>query len=547
MFTTLANAMFTAALLSPLMASGQTFHDAPASAQTEKNPYAGQPTAGAAGAKVYAANCSSCHGPSGHGTGNIPPLDRGKVQSAADGEVFWFITRGDLANGMPSWEKLPARDRWQVVSYIKSLPEAGAATATAAASDSAMSDSSAGPPPTPPFTDYRYERPGTMRHITVQDLPAPFATKSAGNGPQLAPRPADAWPLAPAGFKVEQYASGLNGPRLILTAPNGDFFVAESDAGDIKVFRGISGAGKPQQVEVFASGLSQPYGIAFYPPGPNPQWVYIGDTDAVVRFPYQNGDMKASAAPQHIADLPGGGGHWTRDLVFSLDGKKMLVGVGSHSNIDDPDTHPAEKDRADILEFNPDGSDMRIYAYGIRNPGGGLAIDPDTGELWCSVNERDALGDNLVPDYITHVQDGGFYGWPWWYMGDHQDPRHEGKHPELKDKVIVPDVLLQPHSASLELTFYEGKQFPEEYRGDIFAGEHGSWNKGVRAGYEVIRVPLHQTGHASGEYEDFLTGFVIDNGHVWGRPVGVAVAPDGSLMVTDDGSNSIWRVSYIGK
>jgi glucose/arabinose dehydrogenase len=224
----------------------------------------------------------------------------------------------------------------------------------------------------------------------------------------------------------------------------------------------------------------------------------------------------------------------------------MFVAVGSGSNVDDPDTHPAEKNRANILAFNPDGSNMRIYAYGIRNPVG-LAIDPQTGQLWCSVNERDALGDNLVPDYITHVQPGGFYGWPWWYMGGHQDPRHQGKHPELKDKVITPDVLLQPHYASLEMTFYEGKQFPQEYDGDIFAAEHGSWNRAVRTGYEVIRVPLHHTGQATGEYQEFLTGFVLPDGDVWGRPVGVTIAHDGSLLVTDDGSNSIWRVSYTGK
>jgi glucose/arabinose dehydrogenase len=224
----------------------------------------------------------------------------------------------------------------------------------------------------------------------------------------------------------------------------------------------------------------------------------------------------------------------------------MFVSVGSASNIDDPDTTRRERDRADILEFHPDGSGMRVYAYGIRNAVG-LAMNPITGQLWCSVNERDGLGDNLVPDYITHVQDGGFYGWPWWYMGGHQDPHHPGRHPELRDKVIAPDVPLQPHNASLEMTFYEGRQFPAEYQSDIFASEHGSWNRSVRAGYEVIRVPLHQTGHASGEYEDFVTGFVVDNDHAWGRPVGVTVASDGSLLVSDDGSNSIWRVSYVGK
>jgi glucose/arabinose dehydrogenase len=267
----------------------------------------------------------------------------------------------------------------------------------------------------------------------------------------------------------------------------------------------------------------------------------------VVRFPYKNGDLKASGPAERLASLPFGGGHWTRSIEFSKDGKTMFVAVGSSSNVDDSDISPAEKNRADILEFAPDGSGMRIYASGIRNAGGGLAVNPQTGELWCSVNERDGLGDNLVPDYITHVQEGGFYGWPWWYMGGHQDPRHEGKHPELKAKVLTPDVILQPHNASLQLAFYNGKQFPAEYGGDIFASEHGSWNKSVRTGYELIRVPLHQSGHAGGEYEDFLTGFVLDDGSVWGRPVGVAVAQDGSLLVSDDGSNSIWRVSYGSK
>lgn len=403
------------------------------------------------------------------------------------------------------------------------------------------------PPPKAPFTDYRYEKPGNTRKITPKDLPAPYATASAVNGPNLVDRPKDAWPQAPMGFKVELYTSAVENPRKILTAPNGDFFVAESHAGDIKIFRGITADGKPQSSSIFVSGLTQPYGIAFYPPGPNPQYIYIGDTNAVLRVPYHDGDLKAAGKPERLTTLPSGEGHWTRDLVFSPDGKQLFIAVGPASNVDDPDTHPDEKDRADILVMNPDASNMRIYAYGIRNAGGGLAIDPKTGELWCSVNERDDLGNNLVPDYITHVQDGGFYGWPYYYMGGNQDPRLKGKHPELKNKVIVPDVLLQPHNASLEMVFYEGKQFPAEYEGDIFSSQHGSWNRAPRAGYEVVRVPLHQTGHASGEYEDFLTGFVLPNGEVWGRPVGVAVAEDGSLLVTDDGSNSIWRVSYTGK
>ncbi|MBV9156607.1 MAG: sorbosone dehydrogenase family protein [Acidobacteriaceae bacterium] len=396
------------------------------------------------------------------------------------------------------------------------------------------------------FDDYRTEKPGLFRRITVADLPKPYATEGVSNGPSVVPRPADAWPQAPEGFKVELYADQLASPREIRTAPNGDLFVAESYAGQVDVFRGMTKDGKPEQKSTFARGLHNNFGIAFYPLGKDPQWVYIANTNSVVRFPYHNGDLTATGSPETIVEkLPSGGGHWTRDLAFSPDGSKLFVSVGSASNVDDPDTHPNEFHRADILEYTPKGEFVRVYAWGIRNPVG-IAVNPHTGQLWCSVNERDMLGDNLVPDYITSVKEGGFYGWPWYYMGDHQDPRLAGTHPELKGKVTVPDVLLQPHNASLEMTFYEGNQFPKQYRGDIFAAEHGSWNKAVRAGYEVVRVPLNG-GKAKGEYEDFVTGFVTPNGDVWGRPVGVAVAPDGSLMVTDDGSKSIWRVSYTGK
>jgi glucose/arabinose dehydrogenase len=531
---------------SKLAAQDAHFHNAPMSSDQLKNPYAGQHAAVVAGAKLYTMNCGSCHGINGRGTGNIPALSKGPTQAAPDGEVFWFVTTGSVNNGMPSWASLSEQKRWQIVTYLKSLKDSPGATENDSASANAKPVKTNAPAPQPPYTDFRFEDPGKVRKITLRDLPAPYATDSAGNAPKLVPRPRDAWPKAPAGFSVQQYASGLENPRLLRTAPNGDIFLAESSGGKIKVFRGITSDGKPEQTSVFATGLNEPYGIAFYPPGDNPQWVYIGNTDSVVRFPYQNGELKAAASAQHIADLPHGGGHWTRDIQFTADGKKMFVAVGSSSNVDDPDTTPGEKNRADIQEFNPDGSEMRVYAYGIRNAGGGLAIDPKTGELWCSVNERDGLGDNLVPDYITHVEEGGFYGWPWWYIGSHQDPRHEGKHPELRDKVVVPDVLLQPHNASLEMTFYEGAQFPAEYRGDIFASEHGSWNRSVRTGYEVIRVPLRQTNRASGEYEDFVTGFVVDNSRVWGRPVGITVAQDGALLVSDDGSNSIWRIVYTG-
>ncbi len=400
------------------------------------------------------------------------------------------------------------------------------------------------------FTDALHESPGTRRHLTLADLPGPLPDQSVDNGPNVVPRPANAWPIAPPGFKVDLYATRLNNPRLIRTAPNGDLFLADSGAGKIQVFRGVGPDGKPQQTSIFASGLHQPFGIAFYPSGPNPQWLYIGDTDAIVRFPYKNGDLQATGPMQQLADLPGGGrlrggGHWTRDLAFSKDGSKLFASVGSHSNVDDSDTHPEEFHRADVLEFKPDGTFVKVYAWGIRNCVG-EAINPITGELWCSTNERDGLGNNLVPDYITHVQEGGFYGWPWWYMGGHQDPRHVGKHPELQSRVVTPDIILNPHFASLELMFYQGSQLPAEFKGDGFACEHGSWNRAQRSGYEVVRLPMHN-GHATGEYEDFLTGFVTSDGQVWGRPVGVTTATDGSLYVTDDGSNSIWHVTYTGK
>ncbi len=528
----------------PAAAEAQTqFHKAPAAAAQLENPFKGSGSAAAAGGTLYAANCSGCHGRNAGGSGNIPALAHSRVQQTTDGEVFWFITKGSASGAMPSWAGLPEQQRWQIVTYLKTLVDVP--TASAAPAAAVYTTPQSAPPPPAPFTDFRFEAPGTQRKITLGDLPAPYATGSSGNAPSVVQRPADVWPQAPAGFKVNLYAKDLHTPRVIHTAPNGDIFVAESDAGRIRVFRGMKADGTPERSEIFAGNLKQPYGIAFYPAGPNPQWVYIGDTDAILRFPYRSGDLQASGPAQHIADLPHGGGHWTRDLVFSADGKTLYAAVGSGSNVDDPDTSPAEKNRADILAFDPDGANMRVHAWGIRNPSG-LAIDPADGQLWCTVNERDGLGDNLVPDYITSVRAGGFYGWPWWYLGAHQDPRHAGKHSELKDQAIVPDVLLQPHNASLQIAFYEGQRFPREYSGDLFASEHGSWNKSVRAGYEVIRVPLHQSGNAGGEYQDFLTGFVLPDGSAWGRPVGVAVAPDGSLLVTDDGSNSIWRVDYIG-
>lgn len=396
------------------------------------------------------------------------------------------------------------------------------------------------------------DAPGVRRRITVADLPPPFATASATNFAHLVPPPDGVMPKVPAGFTVERMVADLDNPRLVRVAPNGDIFIAESYANRIRVLRVPDGASKPERNEIFVNGLDKPFGIAFWPPGPDPKFVYIGNTGSVVRFAYQVGDLHARGSSELIvAKIPSGGrltggGHWTRDVVFSRDGSKMFVSVGSHSNVAErlATMIASEERRADVLEFNPDGSAGRIFAGGIRNCVG-EAINSTTGDLWCSTNERDGLGDNLPPDYITHVQDGGFYGWPWYYLGNHQDPRHAGEHPELADKVIVPDVLVEAHSASLEMTFYDGKQFPEEYRGDAFAAEHGSWNREHRTGYKIIRVFMRD-GKATGEYEDFMTGFITPDGKVWGRPVGVAVAHDGSLIVTEDGNGTVWRVSYTG-
>jgi glucose/arabinose dehydrogenase len=397
--------------------------------------------------------------------------------------------------------------------------------------------------------DFTTDAPGARRKLTVADLPPPFATKSVDNQPHDVAQPRGAMPLVPDGFKVEKFAGKLRNPRMIRVAPNGDLFVAESEANRIHVLRDENADGKPELSEVFADGLDKPFGIAFYPPGDSPKYIYIANTGSVVRYPYQNGDTKARGSAEMIVDnIPsgagalGGGGHWTRDIVFSPDGSSMFVSVGSHSNVSDDER---EARRARIFEYTPAGKNERVFAYGIRNPVG-LAIQPSTGELWASVNERDELGDHLVPDYVTHIQKGGFYGWPWYYIGGHPDPRLKSKHPELKDQVIIPDVLIESHSASLGMTFYTGSQFPEPYRNGAFAAEHGSWNSSRRTGYKVIYVPM-QNGKATGEYVDFMTGFVLPGGKVWGRPVAVAVARDGALFVSDDGGNVIWRVSYAGQ
>jgi glucose/arabinose dehydrogenase len=409
------------------------------------------------------------------------------------------------------------------------------------------------------FGDWHTASPGTRRLIRPQDLPAPGATDSARNYVTNVRRTAEQKPIVPNGFEVNLFASGLSGPRLIRVAPNGDVFAAESGAGRVRVLK--SNGATASQSAVFASGLYGPFGIAFYPPGPDPEWVYVGNTDSVVRFPYRSGDLEARGPAETIVPHLPVGGHRTRDIAFSPDGRTMYVSVGSGSNVGEGmetpsaaeleawrSSHPlgaawgSEAERADVLAFDPQGKNSRIFATGIRNCVG-LAVAPGSGELWCSTNERDGLGDDVPTDYITRVREGAFYGWPWYYIGANEDPRHRGERPDLKDKVTIPDVLIQAHSASLEMTFYEGKQFPAEYRGDIFAAEHGSWNRAKRTGYKIIRV-IVKDGAPTGEYDDFATGFVVSDSEVWGRPVGVAVDKDGALLVSEDASGTIWRITY---
>jgi glucose/arabinose dehydrogenase len=412
------------------------------------------------------------------------------------------------------------------------------------------------------FGDFRTDAPGVRRHIKAEDLPQPFATETPRNRVEVVAKPADAQLKVPAGFDIKQFASGLDAPRLMRTAPNGDIFIAESSSGRIRVLRPSADGATAGQNEVFATGLQRPYGIAFYPNNGDPQWVYVGNTDSVVRYPYRNGDLKARGEAEIIvAKLPTGPrGHWTRDIVFSKDGTKMFVAVGSGTNVaeDMPKLDKAalqkwiqenplgaawggETERADVLVFDPQGKNRRIYATGIRNCSG-IAIHPTTGDLWCATNERDLLGDDLPPDYVTRVREGAFYGWPWYYIGGNQDPRHKDARNDLKDKVTVPDVLIQSHSAALEITFYDGDHFPAEYKGSGFVALHGSWNRAKRTGYKIVRIPT-KDGVPSGEYEDFVTGFGVNDANTWGRPVGVTVAKDGALLFSEDGNGTIWRVS----
>jgi glucose/arabinose dehydrogenase len=412
------------------------------------------------------------------------------------------------------------------------------------------------------FGGWEQDKPGVRRLFTLDDLPPP-ASQGTANRASVVARPADARPLVPERFSVELVASGLDVPRVIRTAPNGDLFVAESGADAVRVYRVPRGSAEPSEEAVFAGGLTRPYGIAFYPPGPNPEWVYVANSDSVVRFPYRNGDLKARGRPETVVDEIPSTHHWTRDIAFTPGGDRFMLSVGSGSNVALdmsrmlPEggleawtkTHPlgaawdAEARRAVVLAFDPDGTNEKTVATGLRNCSG-VTIQPATGSLWCVVNERDGLGDDTPFEYATAVKEGSFYGWPWYYLGDHEDPRLAGERPDLKGKVTVPDVLMQAHSAPLQIVFYDGDDFPVEYTGSAFVTLHGSWNRHQRTGYKVVRLLFDASGRPTGVYEDFMTGMVLSDREVWGRPVGVAVAQDGSLFVTEDGNGTIWRVTH---
>ena len=398
--------------------------------------------------------------------------------------------------------------------------------------------------------------------------PAIPGAKPQGAIPTLKMPTARGWPrgktpIAAPGLKVNAFATNLDHPRWIEVLPNGDVLVAEAMSADrpprslfdyamvstlrradamgvsanrITLLRDADKDGVAEIREVFLGGLNQPFGMALVG-----DTFYVGNTDGLVAFPYTRGATRITARGRQLTSFKPAG-HWTRSLLPSPDRQKLYVGVGSLSNIGDYGMD-VEAGRAAIYEYDTASDTIRIFASGLRNPVG-MAWEPNTGVLWTVVNERDGLGDETPPDYLTSVRDGGFYGWPWFYLGPHQDPRHAGKHPELRDQVLVPDVLLQSHSASLGMMFYTGTQFPPEYRLQAFAAEHGSWNRARRTGYKVIWAVL-KDGVATGEYVDFMTGLVTPEGNVWGRPVAVTQTQQGALVVSDDGGNCLWRIRHV--
>jgi glucose/arabinose dehydrogenase len=418
------------------------------------------------------------------------------------------------------------------------------------------------------FGGWKDDAPGTTRHLTADDLEQPFVSKSASNSAAPVPMKEGQLPKVPAGYKIELVAKGIDNPRAIRFAPNGDLFVANSADGQVLVYRFDGDKPTPVKQSTYVDKLNQPYGIAFYP-ADKPQWVYIAESDGLKRYPYKDGDLEApkgngpDGGAQTILDAIPSEHHWTRDVAFSPDGMTMYFSVGSGSNVGDGTMektpqggldkwigdHPlgvawgGEERRAAVLAFDPEGKNERYFATGLRNCAG-MTVQPTTGNVWCVVNERDELGDNIPFDYATTVKDGAFYGWPWFYIGDHPDPRwKDTPRDDLKGKVTIPDVLFQAHSAPLNIAFETGDGLGPDAKGDAFVAMHGSWNRDTRTGYKVVQVDIDKDGKPTGTYTDFVTGFVVSDDEVWGRPVGVAFDKTGNLFFSEDGSGSIWKVS----
>jgi glucose/arabinose dehydrogenase/cytochrome c2 len=462
-----------------------------------------------------------------------------------------------------------ATDRDNLVAYFTAVRDG---TLRAAAGPGGPPRGPAAPPAprSQEGADWKKDAPGVAHRVDVSKLPAPGATPSATNFPSVSPKPANAQLKLPPGFKVDVYLTGLTAPRSMQVAPNGDVILVETQAGRLKVLRPTAD-GRTAAVTVFAQGLSQPYGIALQPAGANPQWIYVAETNRVVRYPYKTGETVASTVPEVIVPQlsPVGGGHYTRDIVFAPDGKRFWVSVGSQSNVAEgpngigkktPDevkaweaqhgfgaTWGPEENRAMVRVFDVGGDTRgKTWATGLRNCVG-MALQPATGDIWCTVNERDNLGDDLVPDYATSVKQGAYYGWPWYYMGKNEDPRLKDHRPDLAGKALIPDVPFQAHSAAVNILFYNATSgasaFPREYLGDGFAVLHGSWNRSFRTGHKIVRLPM-KNGKPTGEYVDFLTGFITEDGGAWGRPVAIQVLKDGSMLLADDGANTIYRISY---
>lgn len=534
-----------------------------------------------AGRTVFQNNCASCHtvdarlsplaGPGlfgvvGRKAAAVPGFGYSAALTRAGAKgTTWTREELDLFLADPA-RRIPGttmpvgvpdeKQRGALIDYLATL-QGPAATVQAPAAANQQDDRA---------NAWDDNKPGRIRHIRPHDLAAPFATASAGNSPRVQARPNGSLPVVMPGFAVSVFAQDDDKPRVALRAPNGDIFLAATGAGNIKVLRS-TGGDKADSAEIFIDGLSRPYGMAFWPSGDDPRYLYVANVNSVVRIPYRRGDMTARAKPEVVIPelSETSGGHTTRTLAFSKDDKTMLLSIGSATNIA-ADIGPkpplplaqweqrhgvgaawgVETDRATVMAFDPDGKNRRTWATGLRNCVG-LLVYPGTGDVMCNVNERDALGDNLPPDYLTRVKQGGFYGWPWYYIGGNEDPRLKGIRPDLKDKSIVPDVLLQAHSAPLGMVVYHAPKgakhaFPKEYEGDLFVALHGSWNRGVRTGYKVVRVFM-KNGVPTGKYQDFMSGMVLSDREVWGRPAGVEVAADGALLVVDDAGGTVWRVA----